>query len=392
MAKWSDGYTMQLARFDVDGFLREYWQQKPLLIRNPWNAWHNPLDPDELAGLACEDEVESRLVAGTAESLSLEHGPLREDRFAGLGSAAWTLLVQSVDHHVPAVASLLDQFRFIPNWRVDDVMVSYAADGGGVGPHFDNYDVFLIQGSGRRRWQVGDICDSDTPLSQHPDLRLIEDFQPTSEWVLDPGDMLYLPPRFAHDGVAVGDDCMTYSVGFRAPSREELIAGWTQHALADLSDDDRYRDPALTRQDNPGEISGGALDELHAMATQGLNDPDAFARWFGEYCTAPRNAEIDWRPEQPLTLDELREMLDTGAPLVRNPAARFSFVRRGDDRIVLFVNGESFDCDDATAVFAARLCAAPMVAVDKPAALSTLTLELITALRDRGMIALENED
>ncbi len=130
--------TMRLSGFDSDGFLRDHWQQRPLLIRNPWNAWHNPIEPDELAGLACESEVESRLVIQTGDSWELEHGPLPAERFGQLGESPWTLLVQAVDHHVPQVAALLDPFRFIPNWRVDDVMVSYAEDGGGVGPHFDN--------------------------------------------------------------------------------------------------------------------------------------------------------------------------------------------------------------------------------------------------------------
>src|SRR3990170_7562789 len=214
---------MQFDDFDIAGFLTDFWQKRPLLIRSPWRAWNNPLAPDELAGLACESDVESRLVTQLPDTWELEHGPLSGTRFAQLGKQPWTLLVQAVDHHVPAVAALLEPFRFIPNWRIDDVMVSYAVEGGGVGPHFDQYDVFLVQGLGRRRWQLGRLCDHATELLPHDDLRLLASFEPTDEWILEPGDILYVPPRVAHNGIAVSDDCMTYSIGFRAPSRRELI-------------------------------------------------------------------------------------------------------------------------------------------------------------------------
>jgi 50S ribosomal protein L16 3-hydroxylase len=185
---------MQLRSFDMAEFLRETWQKKPLLIRNAWSSWSNPLEPDELAGLACEERIESRLVIQSADGWKLEHGPMPEERFRKVGRNPWTLLVQAVDHHVPAVAALLEPFRFLPNWRVDDVMVSYAVDGGGVGAHFDQYDVFLVQGLGTRRWQIGGRCDEATELLPHNDLRLLAAFEPTEEWVLEPGDMLYVPP------------------------------------------------------------------------------------------------------------------------------------------------------------------------------------------------------
>jgi 50S ribosomal protein L16 3-hydroxylase len=183
---------MHFTNVDIDTFLRETWQQKPLLIRNPWAAWANPLEPDELAGLACEAEVESRLVTGGEGLWAVEHGPFDEKRFGALGKSPWTLLVQAVDHHVPKVAALLAPFRFVPNWRIDDVMVSYATDGGGVGPHYDQYDVFLIQGAGQRRWRVGQNCDGGSALLPHEDLRLLAAFEATDEWVLEPGDILYV--------------------------------------------------------------------------------------------------------------------------------------------------------------------------------------------------------
>lgn len=372
---------MQLANFDPELFLRDYWQKKPLLIRNAWPDWTNPLDPDELAGLAGEAEVESRLVTRTGETWRLEQGPIPAKRFGKLGKTHWTLLVQAVDHHVPDVAALIAPFRFVPNWRIDDVMVSYAADEGGVGPHYDQYDVFLLQGLGRRRWRIGAPCDATTPLLPHDDLRLLADFQPTEEWVLEPGDILYVPPFVPHDGVAVGDDCMTYSIGFRAPLRSELIAHWCDHLLAELPSDDRYQDPDLRAQANPGEISDAALDRLHAMVAEALADRAAFARWFGAYTSTPKYAEADWAPEEPIDPEEVRDLIGQGVKLMRNPASRFSFVRQGEG-VILFVDGESFDCTGETAALAERLCAADLVEIDPDA--GPAVLALVAALIDRG--------
>ncbi|MEO6041464.1 MAG: cupin domain-containing protein [Croceibacterium sp.] len=382
----------QLAGFDQAEFLRDYWQKKALVIRNPWAEWRNPLSPDELAGLACESEVESRLVTQASGAWDMEQGPLRESRFGELGKKPWTLLVQAVDHHVPAVASLLAPFRFIPNWRIDDVMVSYADDGGGVGPHFDQYDVFLVQGLGRRRWQVGGMCDETTELLAHDDLRLIAKFEPREEWVLEPGDMLYLPPRVAHNGVAVGDQCMTYSIGFRAPSRRELIAGWSESLLAELDDDDRYTDANLAAQDNPGEISGAALARLHGMVAESLLDRDAFASWFGQCTTTPRNAEIDWRLEQPLGPADVRRRVVTGAVLLRNPASRIAFIRHAANAVSLFVNGRRYSCTDQAAAFAEQLGAHDRVTVSKAVVDSKPAMALIAGLLNDGSLAFDPVD
>lgn len=378
---------MQFQHFDTAAFLRDYWQQKPLLIRNPWGNWRNPLSPDELAGLACEEGVEARLISQTGAAIEAEHGPFPEERFAKLGNRGWSLLVQAVDHHVPDVAALVAPFRFIPNWRIDDVMVSAASDGGGVGPHFDQYDVFLIQGLGRRRWQVGQLCDETTPLLPHDDLRLLADFQPSEEWLLEPGDILYVPPRLSHNGVAVGADCMTYSVGFRAPSRGELIEGWCDDVIAGLDDDDRYGDAGLALQANPGEITAEALTRLHAMVTAKLADRQAFARWFGGYTTTRKYPEIDWAPEDPLDVADLREELAAGAALIRNPASRFSFVREPAGAVTLFVDGECYPCEIELAGFAEALCAQPRVAQIPDAAVG-----LVLTLFNQGSLAFEPED
>ena len=297
--------------------------------------------------------------------------------------------MQAVDQHVPDVAALIAPFRFVPDWRIDDVMVSYASDGGGVGAHFDQYDVFLVQGLGRRRWRVGQRCDSATSLLPHDDLRLIADFQATDEWVLEPGDILYVPPCFAHDGVAVGDDCMTYSIGFRAPSRAELVEHWSEHLVDAMPDEDRYADPDLKRQDHPGEIAASAINRLHGLVLEALSDRTAFARWFGAYSSQPKYADTDWQPEEPADVNMARALIAAQVPLCRNPASRFAFMAQADDAVTLFVDGQSFDCVGDGAVLARALCGRGDLMVDPALAGSDTALTLIAALIDQGSVAFD---
>jgi 50S ribosomal protein L16 3-hydroxylase len=380
---------MQFNNFDAAAFLRDYWQKRPLLIRNPWQSWCNPLSPDELAGLACEDHVESRLITQSSDDWNAEHGPLPETRFGELGKSPWTLLVQAVDQHVADVAALIEPFRFIPNWRIDDVMVSYASDGGGVGPHFDHYDVFLVQGLGQRRWQIGEMCDDQTPLRSHEDLLLLAKFETVEEWVLNPGDMLYIPPGIAHNGVAVGEQCMTYSIGFRSPSRKELIGSWCDDLMPQLTDDDRYCDPDLAVQQNPGEISALAIDRLHAMLTEKLSDRTEFARWFGEFNSTPRYPETDWRPEEPIEIDHLRSLLTADHPLLRNPASRFSYIQESESKLLLFVDGECFPCTDKVIGVAELLCAHEQFVIDPEWCTSDDVVGLLADLYNRGSLAFD---
>ena len=376
--------------FDPQRFLAETWQKRPLLIRNAWRDWSNPLEPDELAGLACEAEVESRLVRHSAPGRwELEEGPLAPDRFARLGDCPWTLLVQAVDHHVPQVAELIEPFRFIPDWRIDDVMVSYASDGGGGGPHFDQYDVFLVQGLGRRRWRVGKRCDDSSPLLPHDGLRLLADFEPEEEWVLDPGDILYVPPGFAHDGVAVGDDCMTYSIGFRAPSRGDLVSAFADHMLDTLQEDDRYTDAALAADANPGEISPEAVGRLHDMVVSAMADRDAFAAWIGAFVTTPKDERIDWSPEEPVSLGDL---VQSDTAFQRNPASRFSFIRQSDDAVMLFVDGRGCLCEGVAARAAERICAQMRFCLAEETMADPQVAELIVDLVNRGCLAPDNVD
>ncbi|KAB5626924.1 cupin domain-containing protein [Pseudomonas putida] len=319
-------------------FLRDYWQKKPLLVRQAFTDFESPIDPDELAGLALEEEVESRLVLEHGERpWELRRGPFEEDTFATLPERDWTLLVQAVDQFVPEVAELLENFRFLPSWRIDDVMISFAAPGGSVGPHFDNYDVFLLQGHGKRNWKVGQMCNSDSPLIEHADLRILADFEQSDEWTLEPGDMLYLPPRLAHYGVAV-DDCLTYSVGFRAPSAAEVLTHFTDFLSQFLPDEERYSDADAQPVSDPHQIQHDALDRLKALLAEHMGDERLLLTWFGQFMTEPRY------PEQvageALSEEELVNYLEQGAILVRNPSARLAW-SEVDDNLLLFASGQS---------------------------------------------------
>ncbi|MDH0893990.1 MULTISPECIES: cupin domain-containing protein [unclassified Pseudomonas] len=319
-------------------FLRDYWQQKPLLVRQAIPGFESPISADELAGLALEEEVESRLVLEHGEHpWELRRGPFAEDAFSKLPERDWTLLVQAVDQFVPEVAEVLKDFGFLPSWRIDDLMISFAAPGGSVGPHFDNYDVFLLQAEGERRWKIGQMCDADSKLLQHADLRILADFEQTDEWVLEPGDMLYLPPRLAHYGIAE-NDCMTYSVGFRAPSAAEVLTHFTDFLAQFLPDEERYSDAGMAPASDPHQIQQDALDRLKALLTEHMGDQRLLLTWFGQFMTEPRYPELVSGAE--IGEEEFLAILQDGAVLVRNPSARLAW-SEVDVGLVLFASGQS---------------------------------------------------
>ncbi|NCE87070.1 cupin domain-containing protein [Pseudomonas sp. Q1] len=319
-------------------FLRDYWQKKPLLIRQAIPDFESPIDADELAGLALEEDVESRLVIEHGERpWELRRGPFAEDAFSTLPEREWTLLVQAVDQFVPEVAELLEQFRFLPSWRIDDVMISFAAPGGSVGPHFDNYDVFLLQAQGKRNWKIGQMCSSESALLQHADLRILAEFEESAEWVLEPGDMLYLPPRLAHFGIAE-DDCMTYSVGFRAPSAAEVLTHFTDFLSQYLTDEERYTDADAQPVSDPHQIQGDALDRLKSLLAEHMSDERMLLTWFGQFMTEPRYPELV--AGEDLGEDDFINALQDGAILVRNPSARLAWSEVDDD-VLLFASGQS---------------------------------------------------
>lgn len=274
-----------LGGISAEQFLAEYWQKKPLLIRQAMPGFNGLLSPDELAGLACEEDVQSRLVSFKRGKWQVENGPLDERRFVKLPERDWTLLVQGVNHHLPEAMDLLQQFAFVPYARLDDLMVSFAPDQGGVGPHFDSYDVFLLQGEGKRLWRISE--QEDLTLVDDAPLRILKNFKTEQEWVLEPGDMLYLPPHVAHWGIAVGN-AMTYSIGFRAPSAQELASEFLNYLQDKLQVSGMYADPELQLQTHPAEIGTQMLGKVSDMLDQIRWQPEDVSSFLGRYLSEPK--------------------------------------------------------------------------------------------------------
>ena len=348
--------NLPLGDLSLDTFLAEYWQKKPLLIRQALPGIEPPIAADELAGLACEEEVESRLIIHDAENdqWDLTDGPFAESRFSDLPKTHWSLLVQAVDHWAPAAADFLSLFHFIPSWRVDDLMISYSGDMGGVGPHYDNYDVFLVQVSGRRQWEVGGLYDESSDLRADTAVKILSQWEPEQRWVLEPGDMLYVPPSVGHSGIAVGDDCMTCSVGFRAPSHRDILIDYPEYIGNQLSEDVRYTDPNLVSQSNPGQITSEAVLIVQKILTQYIEDQDGLAQWFGQYMTSPKYPD-DEKTLEEHRLDDVRQHFSAGGTLIRNEASRFAFQEQ-EKNLRLFVDGRQYACSESVTDLVKTLC------------------------------------
>jgi 50S ribosomal protein L16 3-hydroxylase len=334
----------------VAEFLRDYWQKKPLLIRNAFPKFASPLSGEELAGMALEEDVESRLIEekGIEGPWQLRSGPFTEEDFLSLPGSHWTLLVQAVDQWLPEVAALKEYFHFIPEWRLDDVMISYAADQGSVGPHYDFYDVFLLQAEGKRRWHLGPKADANSPRLESTKLNILRDFEAQHSWLLEPGDMLYLPPQYSHWGIAEGA-CTTISIGFRAPSARTILEDLAAELALGLPEHLRYTDAGLSPAKNPYEIDSTAVARLQKQLGEWLLQPQNIAQWFGAVMTEakyPATVALDAG-----SADDWREQLPLGNNLVLNPGSRCAFCR---DPQTLFVDGESLS---ATLAFAQDFCA-----------------------------------
>jgi 50S ribosomal protein L16 3-hydroxylase len=340
-------------------FLRDYWQKRPLLIRAAFADFVNPLAPDDLAGLACEEFALSRIALHDPrdDRWTLRNGPFAESDFAQLPPTHWTLLVQDVDKWDADVAALLAPFAFLPSWRIDDVMISYAEDGGSVGAHVDQYDVFLLQGLGRRRWQISTDAAAPKAFRDDAELKLLREFAPTHEWVLEPGDMLYLPPGVPHHGIAIGA-CMTYSIGMRAPSQADLLGDFVDHLTEAMPEEQRYADADLAPARRAGEIDDAAIARVTA-AMPWLNvgahgvPANALRSWFGRFITRYRSAQIVAAPPGPISDATFARALARAASVRRNPWSRCAWMRESRGAL-LFVAGEAFACSQR---FAELVCA-----------------------------------
>jgi 50S ribosomal protein L16 3-hydroxylase len=357
-------------------FLRDYWQKRPLLIRRAFAGFRNPVAPEDLAGLACEELALSRIAIHEPkrDRWTLRTGPFAEGDFSTLPKTHWTLLVQDVDKWDADVAALLGHFSFLPSWRVDDVMISYAEDGGSVGAHVDQYDVFLLQGLGRRRWEIDTSrcgeksaqgCAGSCEGFAYRDdveLKLLREFTATHDWILEPGDMLYLPPGMPHHGVALGA-CMTYSIGMRAPSQADLLGDFVDHLIEGLPEEARYADADLAPARGDGEIDDAAIARVvQAMPWLKLDAPVAVATlraWFGRFITRYRSAQLAAPPPRRLSDAMFLRAMASGASVRRNPWSRCAWMREGR-AAMLFVAGEGHACSLSLARTAGTLDEFPL--------------------------------
>ena len=312
-------------------FLRDYWHKKPLLIRQAIPGMKPLIKFDKLAELARLNHVESRLITNTDGQWDMQHGPLAE--LPPRTQPAWTMLVQGANLFDKAADALLRQFRFVPDARLDDLMISYATDGGGVGPHFDSYDVFLLQAHGKRRWRIG--AQKDLSLVEGMPLKILSNFKPTEEFVLEPGDMLYLPPHYAHDGVAEGE-CMTYSIGFRAPSYQELGEAFLQFMADSIDLPGRYADPDLEVPKNPAEIPKQMLATIADELNKVRFDEEDITIFLGEHLSEPKHNVFFTGPAKPLTMGRF---MSTAAKRGLVLSTKTLMLYRGKH---VFINGESF--------------------------------------------------
>ena len=371
-------------------FLRDYWQKKPLLIRNAFPGFVSPIAPEDLAGLACEDGVLARIIQHdrARDAWSVRHGPFAEDEFPGLPDHDWTLLVQDVDKWDADIRGLLDAFAFLPRWRIDDVMVSFAARGGSVGAHVDQYDVFLLQAQGHRRWQIDAAANPPTAFRDDVELKLLRDFTPSHEWVLGPGDMLYLPPGLPHHGVAE-EACLTFSVGMRAPSAAELLGDFIDTLAADAPEELRLRDPDLAPAKDPYQIDAAAMARVvDALNLLRMRNPDALGDWFGSFITTYRSAVEPAADDAPRPRIEVEWDLAHGATLQRHPWSRMAW-RKAAKAARLYAGGRVLVLPERDA---RRLAAAEAVDGGLYETLSQTGRDAVCDLLEAGHYRLSMED
>ncbi|WP_392553344.1 cupin domain-containing protein [Orbus wheelerorum] len=318
---------------DWETFLKDYWQKKPVILRQAFLDFVDPITPDELAGLAAETEIESRIVSNKGGKWDAKYGPFEE--YDHLGESNWSLLVQAVDHWHQEAATLVEPFKVLPHWQFEDLMISYATPQGGVGPHIDNYDVFITQGMGKRRWRVGDRNPNYHQFSAHAALLHVEAYEPIIDEDLNPGDILYIPIGYPHDGVSLTES-LSYSIGFRTPTSQELLTGFADYVLDNLPKGIFYQDPSLELSDKPYQINSYEIEILKSQICSLVHDNNLFVDWFGKQTSQPMH-ELNIIPlEPPYSLDELIEEVDNGAHLYRVPSIRiFKLSNKG------YIHGEN---------------------------------------------------
>lgn len=334
-------------------FLEQYWQKKPLLIRQAFADFESTINPEELAGLACEPGIESRLIEenGQKGAWQVTNGPLSETIFSSLPESHWTMLVQDVEKHIPQLQYFLEPFTFIPEWRRDDLMISYASPNGSVGPHTDAYDVFLLQAMGHRQWQIGNKPVKQPGIIEGLELQILAEFEPDQLWDLAPGDMLYLPPHFAHHGIAV-DAGITFSIGFRAPTQVDILDSVINNMLKNNLGQKRYSDADLQLAKQLAEIDDQVLTKVRAMLHQTIDDAEpVIATSFGCFITETKAGLTELAAEyesDSLSETEIDTEFEQGGSLQRNPYYRFAWTKT-ETGAALFMAGEAYPVSTAAA-------------------------------------------
>ena len=382
----------QLGDLSLAEFMADYWQQKPVCIRNAISLDEPLIAVDELAGLALEEEVESRLIEnqGTIADWQVIHGPLSEADFNKERDFPWTLLVQGVDCFVPQVHDFLAKFRFLPSWRLDDLMISYATKGAGVGAHYDRYDVFLIQGEGQRQWQIGQTCNENSALMAHDQLCLLDQFELQQEFILNPGDLLYIPPLVAHKGTAISDHCVTYSVGFRSPSHGDVLTSFAEERNLEISDDLRLKDHEFSV--NSGEISQADVDGLMQLMRDQIT-PESVAQWFGKHSTEAKYPALDMA-EEAMDLAELASIVSDAYGVLRvSEGVRLAYTWQGDGGLTLFVQGEALPCPPEATAFVEAIANQLLLEVDAiaPLVASDAAKAMLLILHNQGYLYFADE-
>lgn len=376
-----------LAPLNSKQFLQDYWQKKHYVFRQVIRDISDLVNGDDLAGLACEEEVESRIIQGLEHfgPWTCQTGPFDENTFAQLPTANWTLLVQGLDQYSDDIRNILTCFDFLPRWRLEDIMASYAPIGGGVGPHFDYYDVFLIQVSGMRQWKVGQACNDQSPLLNNTQVKLLEDFVTEESYELHPGDMIYIPAGQAHWGTALSDDCITFSVGFRAPSQKELVTAAVEYLIEHTQEQQRYKDTVAAIDSQPGKINSHTLPILESLSQ--LDNTiwqSALQQAFGELVTVPRHGideDDTWKEGEGAELKRvLLSLLEQEGEINIDlpPASRIAFSEHQ-----LYVNGESYNVEESFSQQLDQGCLQKCV-------MNPNTMQILLTLIERGDIFLLN--
>lgn len=342
---------MNQLNLDLDAFMRDYWQKKPTVLRGAFPHFADPISADELAGLATEENVESRLVTLQDNGKwKAQFGPFED--YSALGEKNWALLVQGTDHWIRDVAELIEPFRGLPNWRIDDVMICYSVPGGGVGPHIDQYDVFIIQGQGSRRWRVG----ADTPAEQFvttPGLLHVHPFEPIIDVELQTGDILYIPPGFPHDGYTV-NEAMSYSIGYRAPNQQDLFSSFADYLLQEDAGQVRFTDKQRQLTAHPGEVTTQDVTDIRALMTELMADETLFTSWLGTNLSQAKHELNIIEQEWDMIPDELTAALAAEDVMYRLGGLRCLYFAAQPD--VCFINGERWIIPEGGHALAQLLC------------------------------------